>query len=527
MRPPSPRPEGEIPRLPPPPWGLAPTALRCGDVAGAPSPAPYEPIAAVASCWSGDPDIASAYSYLRPGGTPADRDLLATPLAPGLHFAGEATWSAHPGTMHGAWWSGERAARRVLDDTVLDDTAQDGPAPGAFAAAPGGLVVVIGAGLAGLAAARLLADSGRPVVVLEAGDRPGGRARADTSLGVPVHLGASWAHGSQGNPLVEAAARAGVRTEPTRPARRPTVVAGRGVLRGAGLERLEAARARIEEATGAAGAALPAGAADQPVGLLARGLVEAIGRDEEDRLVLWSWVRNEYEALYSAPVDDLSLRYRSEPYMLPGDNLTVLDSLDLVMADLARGLDVQVRRRVRTVEALQTHERLEAPRAARRGAGAGARWLVGIEGGASLAARSVIVTVPIGALAAGRVRFDPPLHASVRSALGRIGPGTVAKVAATFTTDWWAPHRSFTVVSQPRPALPVWFDVSELAGVPALAAFAAADAVPALEAASPGELITVVRDVLRHAHLGLVLGPTDFGKLGTSSSKGLRGRSGQ
>src|SRR5690606_28707444 len=84
---------------------------------------------------------------------PDDRDLLARPLAPGLHLAGEATWSAHPGTMHGAWWSGERAARQVIEDTGADDTAARG------ARAP---VVVIGAGLAGLAAARLLASAGGP-----------------------------------------------------------------------------------------------------------------------------------------------------------------------------------------------------------------------------------------------------------------------------------------------------------------------------------------------------------------------------
>jgi uncharacterized protein with NAD-binding domain and iron-sulfur cluster len=58
-------------------------------------------------------------------------------------------------------------------------------------ARPGERIVVVGAGIAGLAAARALADRGRDVQVLEARDRIGGRlhtvplgpARRPTSAG--------------------------------------------------------------------------------------------------------------------------------------------------------------------------------------------------------------------------------------------------------------------------------------------------------------------------------------------------------
>jgi monoamine oxidase len=53
-------------------------------------------------------------------------------------------------------------------------------------------VVVIGAGIAGLTAARRLQAAGRSVVVLEARDRVGGRTLNDTVAGVTVEVGGQW-----------------------------------------------------------------------------------------------------------------------------------------------------------------------------------------------------------------------------------------------------------------------------------------------------------------------------------------------
>jgi monoamine oxidase len=53
-------------------------------------------------------------------------------------------------------------------------------------------VIVVGAGLAGLSAARRLTAAGTSVVVLEARDRVGGRTEGGVLEGHPIELGGTW-----------------------------------------------------------------------------------------------------------------------------------------------------------------------------------------------------------------------------------------------------------------------------------------------------------------------------------------------
>ncbi len=77
-------------------------------------------------------------------------------------------------------------------------------------------VIVIGAGMAGIAAAKDLNSKGYDVVVLEAQQRIGGRIWTDHSLnGIPLDLEAGWIHGVIGNPITELANKYGIKTVPT------------------------------------------------------------------------------------------------------------------------------------------------------------------------------------------------------------------------------------------------------------------------------------------------------------------------
>ena len=62
-------------------------------------------------------------------------------------------------------------------------------------------VIIVGAGMAGITAARQLQAAGVPYVVLEAQDRIGGRAIVDARFETPIDLGGAWVHGVETNPL--------------------------------------------------------------------------------------------------------------------------------------------------------------------------------------------------------------------------------------------------------------------------------------------------------------------------------------
>jgi monoamine oxidase len=72
-------------------------------------------------------------------------------------------------------------------------------------------IVVIGAGAAGIAAARRIQAANRKVIVVEAAGRLGGRCWTDsTTFDVPFDRGARWLHNPETNPMVKLARNAGL-----------------------------------------------------------------------------------------------------------------------------------------------------------------------------------------------------------------------------------------------------------------------------------------------------------------------------
>ena len=82
-------------------------------------------------------------------------------------------------------------------------------------------VVIVGAGAAGVAAARRLAAAGKRIALVEAAASVGGRCITDTALfGVPFDRGAHWVHMPDINPVAKLGAQTGLELYPAPPGQR-------------------------------------------------------------------------------------------------------------------------------------------------------------------------------------------------------------------------------------------------------------------------------------------------------------------
>ncbi len=242
-------------------------------------------------------------------------------------------------------------------------------------------VLVVGAGAAGIAAARTLVAEGLSVAVLEARDRVGGRAVTVSLRGHPVDLGAHWLHAGPINPLVALGHARGERLHRA-PQEIHTWVGGRPALpretRASGNAFAQADRAM----TGRAGR----GSEDRPA---ASALPAALGP--------WRKRVAQVHGLVSGrPLEEISLD--DFPSMEYGDNFFVAGGYGNYLARLAAGLPIRLGAAVRRID----------------WAGEGVRVETG--DGGTLSARAAIVTLPMMVLREGP-SFSPPLPNAARAAI--------------------------------------------------------------------------------------------------------------
>lgn len=382
------------------------------------------PAGMVRTSWSTDPWTLGSYSYLPVGATPQHRIDLATPIDGRLFFAGEALSADNPSTVHGAQASGLAAA--ALVDEALE---------------PGSTVIVVGAGIAGAAAARALTDVGHTVVVVEGQDRVGGRLATVRPEGwpVPVERGASWVHDTSASTLAAELADLGVATAPFE--YDDAVLGADGAAADAMVAELaaDAVEEAIEFADGL----------DEDISL-AEALAQSGAAADSAPDGMQHFLRTEISTEYGVDAGELSAWWGTAEGS-EGDDVLVLGGYDTLVTSLLEGLDVRLDWSVSVVDTSTNP------------------IVVTSSAQATITADAVLVTVPLGALKAEHILFEPALPATHLAAIRTIGMGLLDKVWLRWDEPWWSQTaQQWTRVAAADDSFTEWFNLLDVAGAPVL-----------------------------------------------------------
>ena len=302
-------------------------------------------------------------------------------------------------------------------------------------------VLVVGAGVAGLAAADRLAAAGRHVVLIEARDRVGGRIRTlhDADISFPIELGAEFVHGHPAE-LIELIRAAGLHLDAV-PERHQVGPGHRPV--------------RYPDVRGTLSRLLEQGAdSDRPIAEVLRDWQSAPRHPEEVRALV-RYLEG-FHAADLALLGSRSLAQNEKAGEEDGEDMhRVREGYGALARWMAARLnpsqvEVRLNTTVRAIRWRPGEVRLEVA------SSAGAR-------GPDLKAPRAVVTLPLGVLQRGQdvpgaVPIDP-WPDGWRDHLGRLHMGAVHRVVLTFDARWWAPDGEDgpTFVHGMDEPFPVWW----------------------------------------------------------------------
>ncbi|XP_010473510.1 PREDICTED: lysine-specific histone demethylase 1 homolog 1 [Camelina sativa] len=352
-------------------------------------------------------------------------------------------------------------------------------------------VVVVGAGLAGLVAARQLLSMGFRVLVLEGRDRPGGRVKTRKMKGgdgveAMADVGGSVLTGINGNPLGVLARQLGLPLHKVRdicPLYLPS-----GELVDVGVDsKIEASfnklldrvcklrQSMIEENK----------SVDVPLGeaLETFRLVYGVAEDQQERMLL-DWHLANLEYANATLLGNLSMAYwdQDDPYEMGGDHCFIPGGNEIFIHALAENLPVFYGN---TVESIRY----------------GSNGVLVYAGDKEFRCDMALCTVPLGVLKKGAIEFHPELPQKKKEAIQRLGYGLLNKVAMLFPHNFWGEEIDtfgrLTEDSTTRGEFFLFYSYSSVSGGPLLVALVAGDAAERFETLSPTDSVKRVLQILR------------------------------
>lgn len=350
-------------------------------------------------------------------------------------------------------------------------------------------IVVIGAGLAGLTAARELQRQGHEVVIIEARERIGGRIW--TSLkwpDMPLDFGATWIHGTQGNPLTKLA-------EQIKAQRLITSYDRSLAYNTSGKLLSNAEKARMENLSKQVFRVLKQ-AQDKDTDVSIQQAIKPLMRQLDKSSEVYRFINfilsSEIEQEYSGSTENLSAHWYDDDKAFPGDDALFVQGFRVIPEFLAQGLSIELGQVVKEIQWYQSPVQVITQKT-------------------KFIADHVVITLPLGVLQAKSVRFTPELPQSKQTAIAKLGMGVLNKCYLRFPNVFWSVDVDWLeYVSAKKGEWTEWVSFKRVANLPILLGFNAADRGREMEAWSDQQIVTNAMQTLRMIYGVGIPEPIDY-----------------
>lgn len=360
-------------------------------------------------------------------------------------------------------------------------------------------VLVIGAGIAGLAAANALVKNQVPVLVLEGRNRVGGRIYTSYAWGPGFDLGASWIHGFIHNPIAELATDKKLDLIPTYYNDQASLEKFKSIIfhdpQGKELSQTESQSLvklglefdRVIEKHGEA-------LADTSLEAELKAFMQRKQLDQHTQDLFYYIAMLVYTHEHAADLDSLSVHFThiADHSEVKGKNVVFSNGYSQILPDLVEQVPIALNQRVKKISY-------------------GAKGVEVYTDSRHFHADYVIVTVPLGVLKAGNIQFSPALPLNKQNSIHKMRMGVYDKIYLLFDKPFWEKDKEWIgyAPANPRDTIEI-MNYYKINKTPVLLLFTAGSLAERMEKWSDPKIVAYMMNLLQKMYGKKVPKPTSY-----------------